>query len=69
MSEPYELEELLRRVPELIVTVRGRDFKLWRLSPGVVMCRTDHESKRYTGCTLDEIKLDLEDYRPGSWTP
>ena len=68
MSEYSDLDSMLQRYHELIIPVRGREFKLWRLMPGVAMCRTDHESKRYTNCTLDEIMADLENYRPGSWT-
>lgn len=69
LSDHYDLDKVLQRHSELIVPVRGREFRLWRIAPDTFICRTDHESKRYTDCTLDEIKLDLEDYRPGGWVP
>lgn len=69
MMDHYEIDVLLQRVPELVVPIRGIDFMLRRESPGVVRAHIDHEYKRYEGMTLDEIKLDLELWRPGSWVP
>lgn len=68
MTEHYDIDQVLQRVPELVVMVRGQDFHLWRDGPRVVRAHIDHEYKVYQGKTLDEIKLDLEDYRPGSWS-
>lgn len=69
MTDHYDIDQLLQRVPELVVTVRGSDFHLWRESPGVVRCHIDHEYKRFVNMDLDEIKRALEDYRVGDWTP
>jgi len=69
MSDYYDLDKVLQRHHELIVCVRGREFKLWRVAPNAFVCRIDYESKRYTNCTFDEIKADLENYRPGGWVP
>lgn len=69
MSEAYNISEVLKRHHNLIVTVRGHDFELYREFDGAVICRTGQERKRFVGCTLDEIKTDLEEWRPGSWIP
>lgn len=69
MSDPYDIDAVLQRVPELVVNVRGREFHLWRDGHRIVRAHVDHEYKVYAGKTLDEIKLDLEEYRPGLWIP
>ena len=65
----FDLDTVLQFEPVVIVTARGRDFKLWREWDGSIACRTDHETKRFTTHDLDEIIADLELYTPGSWTP
>jgi len=67
MSE-FDLDTVLRFEPEVIVSVRGSDFRLWREWDGSIACRTDHESKRFETHDLNEIKADLELYTPGAWT-
>ena len=69
MSDHYDLDKVLQRHHELIIPVRGRDFKLWRVAPNTFVCRIDYESKRYTNCTFDDIKADLDNWRPGDWVP
>ena len=69
MSEAYNISEVLKRHHSLIVTVRGHEFELYSEFDGAVMCRIGHERKRFVGCTLDEIKADLEEWREGRWIP
>jgi hypothetical protein len=69
VSEQYNIDAVLTRQRELIVPVRGHDFILYREFDGAVICRIGHERKRFVGCTLDEIKADLEEWREGRWIP
>jgi len=64
-----DLDTVLKTEHELIVTVRGHDFTLYREYDGAVICRIGHERKRFVGCALDEIKADLEEWRVDKWIP
>lgn len=64
-----DLDFVLRYEQEVIVPVRGRDFLLWRDYDGAIKARTNHETHRFVGMTPEEIWRELDDYRPGSWTP
>ena len=61
------LAQLLDRIGELIVPVRGHDFVLYREN-GHIIARIGYEHRRFpANITLLEMRPHLERYNIGDW--